>query len=140
MHLFPESVGETGQRRFLRARYEESLRADLGPAERARLLAAWDADYPPAADRARQLIREGYRQVSRKHRIVARLPDGKTGRQALTEAIDRREDSTWIRRLSERAAQSQFLRVYAVYTGDPLWLTLDKDTFDAFRRLGGESA
>ena len=33
-----------------------------------------------------QLVAQGYMQISRKYRLFARIPDGKTGKQALLEA------------------------------------------------------
>jgi hypothetical protein len=68
-------------------------------------------------------------QVSRRYRIVARLPEGKTGIEALSEASGRPE---WAAGLRETNAGDQFLRVYATDTR-----TLDRPTFAAFRKAGG---
>ncbi len=66
-------------------------------------------------------------QTSRKHRMIARLPDGKSGIEALTDAVGPR-------RLSEALAGDQFLRVHA--RGD-LVKVLHPAGFAAFRRHGG---
>lgn len=83
---------------------------------------------------AKEAIRLGYYQVSRKHRMVARLPDGKTGVQALAEASGRPD---WARMLGETNAGDQFLRCYTDRGG--LCVTLDRETFEEFRRLGGDT-
>lgn len=96
---------------------------------------------------AEQLIAADYYQISRRHRLVARLPDGMDGHQALRAAIKSYDgdvsphEETWIQRLSERDAADHFLRVYTCYAPwKDLLLELDPVTFEAFRRLGGKSA
>lgn len=76
--------------------------------------------------RAQQLLEEGYYQTSRGHRRVARLPPGKTGRQALREVAPRMAE------LSEASAGDHYLRCYCREH-----LDLDQETFNEFRRLGG---
>ncbi len=92
-------------------------------------------------------------QVSRKYRMVARLPDGKTATQALIEAENARTDAAdyltedmkawwrveparWARAMGERNAGEHFLRVHA--KGD-LVRTLDSAEWDAFIRRGGRT-
>lgn len=83
---------------------------------------------------ARDLIANGFYQVSRKHRMVARLPHGKTGRQALAEASGR---SDWAHAMSEASAGDHFLRCHTDRNG--LCVTVDRATFEEFRRLGGDT-
>lgn len=81
------------------------------------------------------LVAEGWVQISRRHRMVARLPKGKTGLQALQE-----RDLGAYKRLMERVereAASTFLRVYSNREGERRELTLPE--FAAFRKLGGEA-
>lgn len=93
-------------------------------------------------DHAQRLINEGACQVSRKHRMVARLPPGKTGVQALIEA-ERATDyphpdlDRWARGLGDRGAGDQYMRCYADTEGNVV--TLDIPTFAAFRKLGGNT-
>jgi hypothetical protein len=58
-----------------------------------------------------ELIAQGYEQTSRKYRIVARLPPGKTGLEALAE-VDPGLAANILRNANEQAAQ-QFRRVHA---------------------------
>lgn len=88
-------------------------------------------------DTAQELIDEGWYQVSRRWRTVARLPDGKTGVQALTEAETRRDAEKWAKMLGEGSAGDHFLRCHA--NKDGLWKELDVPTFAAFRKLGGDT-
>lgn len=78
----------------------------------------------------RRLVDEGYRQVSRKFRHVARLPDGMTGLEAL-RSVDPDLHDRMMQRMEEEAAD-HFRRVHASEQG--LWLTLTTEEFDAFRR------
>lgn len=78
----------------------------------------------------------GYHQVSRSYRILARLPAGKTGMQALREASERE----WYAAMTEADATDQFLRVYAAGVDKRLHCTVDIRIFEAFRRLGGGTA
>ena len=79
--------------------------------------------------RASVLLSSGYYQVSRKFRIVARLPSCTSGIEALAEASG---DRAWAQRLGEVQATDHYLRVYAKDC-----LTLDRATFVEFLRLGG---
>ena len=87
---------------------------------------------------AASLIVGGWYQVSRRWRTLARLPDGKTGIQALAEAADgevARDSRDWAKMLGERQAGDHFLRVYA--RGMGLWREVSADVFREFRNLGG---
>lgn len=85
-----------------------------------------------------QILTEGYFQVSRKFRTVAKFPPGKNGMQALFDAAaasgdhgSRAECLRWVDSLGETAAGDYYLRVYAET------LTVPVEVFDEFRRLGG---
>lgn len=84
-------------------------------------------------DEARALIKSGFYQISRKYRGLARLPDGKTGREAYMDAS---RPTGYNPHLSERYAGDQYLRVYAPKQDR---ITVSFRTFQAFRRLGGDS-
>jgi hypothetical protein len=93
--------------------------------------------------RAKDLLRRGYYQISLKHRTVARLPTGLTGREALyKEEIRRGRDEEdawrWAYGMNESCAIDQYCRVHAM--ANDLSVTLDKETFAAFKRLGGRQA
>lgn len=124
------------------AAVEASMLDDERQAARARADALSYAEKQAAA-----LIAAGWYQVSRRFRHLARLPEGKTGVEAL---IDARlasiggvrpdfwpgEVRRWAESLGEASAADHFMRVYARYTPG-LTCTVDADTFEAFRRLGG---
>lgn len=110
---------------------------------------------PTAAEleEARVLISEGYRQTSRKFRLVARLPEGMDGRGALRwgmlqyAAVYEKRNRTlsaheeaWVERMSEADAGNHFRRVYAQYPAIGLSKELSIGVFAAFRKLGGEPA
>lgn len=63
------------------------------------------------ADYVRQLVAQGYKQVSSRYRIVARLPDGMTGIEAL-ESVDA-SLAKHMRDTMNKQAAEQYLRVYA---------------------------
>lgn len=102
-------------------------------------------------DELRTLIAQGYKQISARYRILARLPEGKTGINALVEA----EMAAWQRRgsikpdywpdhyvkwanqLGEIVAGNYFRRVWAK---DDLRVTLSPIELRRFRHLGGLSA
>lgn len=97
---------------------------------------------------AQGLINDGYYQVSRAHRHIAKLPEGKTGKQALYEATmenykhldtSKREywekrNKDWVKNLGEIASKDQYLRVYATS------IQVSQAVFNEFRRLGGRTA
>lgn len=74
-----------------------------------------------------QLIAQGYIQVSRRYRIVARLPEGKTGLEALRE-VDPRLVQEMLDRV-ERDATDMYLRVHATPAEK---LNLSETEFEAF--------
>lgn len=78
----------------------------------------------------RTLIRQGYQQISRKYRLVARLPEGKTGIEALRD-VDPALISRWEENLERRAAEF-FCRVYSKDT-----LELSEVDFKEFRFFMG---
>jgi hypothetical protein len=80
--------------------------------------------------RIKQLIADGYYSTSNKYRHVTRLPPGKTGMQALSEA-----DPSWVERF-EQMAKRHYLRVHA----DEHRLELTPEEFAEFKRQGGEVA
>lgn len=75
-------------------------------------------------------------QTSRAHRAVARLPEGKTGRQALWEAQSRPMDKTWALQFPEYSAGDHYLRCHAPITDQ---LTLNRREFEAYRAAGGDT-
>lgn len=100
-------------------------------------------------ERAVALIDAGWFQVSRHHRMLARLPEGKTGTEALIEARLKAiggfrpgywpaEVRRWAEGMGEARAAEHFRRVYAWYT-DGLTCKVNHETFEAFRRLGGST-
>lgn len=57
---------------------------------------------------AKQLLEQGYKQVSAKYCMLARLPEGKTGKQALADIVRKRkahieeEIDQWVEGLGEQ--------------------------------------
>ena len=89
---------------------------------------------------ARQLIEEGWHQTSRAYRMLARLPDGMTGVEALIDAERRSQHPQsnvvkWANGLGNAGAGEHYLRCYA--SRDLHGCTLDIPTFSAFKKLGG---
>lgn len=86
-----------------------------------------------------QLVKEGWKQTSRKYRMIARIPEGYTAIEALKES-DPKAAEDLLRRLNQWAANS-FRRL-----GRPsdkfkdCFRELDEETFKAFRKAGGESS
>jgi hypothetical protein len=78
------------------------------------------------------LVRMGYHQISRKDRMVARLPEGKTGLEALTE-VDPGMARTYFDNMT-RVTTDHYLRVYGKDT-----LELTEAEFEDFRNAGGRS-
>jgi hypothetical protein len=75
-------------------------------------------------------------QVSSRHRIVARFPKGKTGKQALAESGGQRcDDQAWIDGMGEGGSGDFYLRVYANTEG--LWKELTIAEWRAFKKAGG---
>jgi len=86
-------------------------------------------------DEARALVGV-YFQVSRRHRIVKRLPEDMTGVEALVRACGRDDALKWAMGMGEFKSGDQYLRVYGAEK-DELYLT--RDTFDAYRKAGGDT-
>ena len=93
-------------------------------------------------EKAEKLIKEGYQQVSRRYYILARLPEGKTGKQALLDYSRtnflRSDLYRWVNMIGEDQSASFFRRVCSRYLG--LWVEVKWDVWKEFRRLGGKSA
>lgn len=115
---------------------------------------------------ARRLIAKGWRSVSNRWRVLARLPDGMTGREALrwgmieyqryyggkVEGFNGRDKplearplsahtEEWIQLLDEESAGGHFMRVYSMYDyAKPFSLELTIPQFRAFKLEGGVSA
>ncbi len=83
-----------------------------------------------------KIIREGYYQVSGKYRTVCKLPEGKTGIEALAEASGKPE---WAALLGETGAGDQYLRCYALNRKPEDRLELSIGQWAAFKKLGGGS-
>jgi hypothetical protein len=77
------------------------------------------------------LIAAGFHQVSRRHGLLAKIPEGMTGREALQSAESGRVVS---RELREADAASQYRRCYA-RKPDRIRVTQSKMTL--FRKSGG---
>ena len=95
---------------------------------------------PEHIESARQLIEEGWYQVSRKYRTLARLPDGMTGVEALIHGCRKtgypnRDPVAWAEGMGNAHAGGYYLRRQAQQ--DLNWCELDIPTFAAFRKLGG---
>lgn len=75
-----------------------------------------------------------YFQVSRRYRIVVRLPEGKSGIQILSEVSGKPQ---WALQLGEAQAGDYYLRVYAESAG--LWLKLTVAQWNAWRAAGGRT-
>jgi hypothetical protein len=86
-------------------------------------------------DRAKQLIADGYYQISRKSRIVARLPTGMTGKQAL-KSVTPESRHYWVDAMRDSRAGEHYLRCYGIPDHS---IQLDVPTFAAFRHLGGDT-
>lgn len=89
-----------------------------------------------AVAEATRLLEAGYYQVSIAHRMLAKLPDGKTGRMALYEATNatRSDAWRWAFGMGESNAADYYCRVY----GKSIVVT--PAVFAAFKRLGGGPA
>jgi len=84
---------------------------------------------------AQKIIDEGYYQTSRKHRHVARLPKGLTGKEAL-KSVTPENRHYWVDGLGESNSGDHYLCVYGK-PEDSLTLTIPE--FAAFRKLGGNT-
>lgn len=92
---------------------------------------------PTIDEKGRELVARGWRQTSRKFRMLAKIPDGMTGMQALREADPRAADELEDR--MNRQAADTFRRSHICKTLFPeCFQEVDQPTFDAFRRAGGE--
>lgn len=66
---------------------------------------------PVLKEKAERLVSEGWEQISRKYRMLARLPPGLTGLEALREHDHKLVDRFLA--VAEDNARFQYLRVYA---------------------------
>lgn len=85
----------------------------------------------------RRLAQEGWKQISRKHRMIARVPPGMTGMEALAmidpeavEQLKRLMESEAADMVRRRADKNPLLR--------HCHLELDINSFASFRRHGGD--
>lgn len=85
--------------------------------------------------KAEQLIKEGYYQISRKYRHIAKLPEGMTGKQAL-KTVTSIERHYWVDAMGESSAGDHYL---SCYSPTNLRIVLDIPTFMAFRQAGGNT-
>lgn len=83
------------------------------------------------------LILRGYYQVSRSYRQIARLPEGKTGRQLLAEMPEYKHMTTKAG-LNNASLDDFWLRMFA-FRDPEFSLTLTVEEFAEFRRLGGKT-
>jgi hypothetical protein len=84
---------------------------------------------------AEQLLSLGYYQTSRRFRHLARLPEGKTGKEALLESDFQHYDKEhWIACMDEYSAGDFYLRGRAADK-----IVVSKEVFDQFRKLGGNT-
>ena len=81
-----------------------------------------------AEKEAADLIAQGYFQTSRRFRHLCKLPEGRTGVQALADASG---DRVWAEWLGEANAGDHWLRVY----GKPI--SVSQEVFAEFLRQGG---
>ncbi|HUU88151.1 MAG TPA: hypothetical protein VMX17_10415 [Candidatus Glassbacteria bacterium] len=84
-------------------------------------------------EKIKQMLADGYRQLSRKYRHIGKLPKGKTGLQALRE-VDPSLAKSFENRMEEWATD-QFLRVYGQQAG--CIVTLSHEEFNEFLRQRG---
>ena len=88
---------------------------------------------------ALKLIDDCWYQTSRKYCLLAKLPEGKSGVEALIDYATKHDirpgdTKEWAEMLGEASAGDQFLRC----TTNPQYKkTVDSKVFEAFRRLGG---
>lgn len=102
-------------------------------------------------DEIKQLVMDGWHQISAAYRTIARLPEGKTGRQALYEATQKQyiglkneqewavQNAAWCRNLGEASATDQYLRCYAEREGG-LVRVLTPEEFKRYKKFGGGCA
>jgi hypothetical protein len=104
--------------------------------ETAQSLCAWCRNHPQEdiLAEARRLLGKGYYQTSRRHRRLARLPEGKTGRQALCAALPNEQ---WVNSLTEAEVGGHYLRIYSPEE-DRVTIACSR-VFAAFQNLGGET-
>ncbi len=70
-------------------------------------------------------------QVSGHFRLAAKLPEGKTGKQALADTDC--GDAAWIEGLGEAHCGDHYLLCYAAHTG------MSKEEWKAFKESGGST-
>jgi hypothetical protein len=86
---------------------------------------------------ARALVRDGWMSTSNKRRTIARLPEGKTGLEALRDVAPEAHDTIMSR--AEQQAANGYRRIFAS-EGDGTRQTLDVSMWMAFKKAGGESS
>lgn len=86
---------------------------------------------------ARRLVAEGWESTSNSYRNVARLPEGKSGLEALKEVAP--DEYHHLTETIERRAANVYRRIYATEAAGTK-RSLDRETFAAFKRAGGQSS
>lgn len=74
--------------------------------------------------------------ISNRYRLIARLPEGKTGLEALKERAP--ESFEHIMQHAEQLAADEYRRTYARQHGDEV--ELSSEDYSAFRKAGGRSS
>jgi len=88
-----------------------------------------------------QLIDEGWQSTSNKFRILARLPEGMTGKQALVLLEEYPGQHAYLKSLSEPSAADHFRRCMHKEEHRERWqMELCQADYKRFRKLGGESS
>lgn len=72
-------------------------------------------------------------QVSGKFRLVCRLPEGLTGKQALAAAAKHTDVQKWVDGMGEEHAGDHYLRCYAAHE------ELNEVEWRAFKKTGGST-
>lgn len=84
---------------------------------------------------ASELIAQGYYQVSRNHRVLARFPQGRSGKAALRAVVSPAVFRQVFEAMPEGECGDHYLAAYAPPEDR---VTVDLTTFRAFRALGGD--
>ena len=84
---------------------------------------------------AADLVGAGYYSTSRKYRYIAKLPEGRTGVDLMTEAWAGTHTPEEVALRTEESMRSQWLRVHCKET-----VVLSYEEYQAFRKAGGQSA
>lgn len=129
--------------------------ADVNPYRKCHSADYWEwrvgkVPEPPIKQlEARHFDPKIWKSTSSKYRMIARLPEGMTGRSALRWAMQsyhktsklHDHEEEWIRNLSDDSAASHFMRVYTTYPfAKHCQETLTREEWNLFRKAGGQAA